>query len=245
MILINIFPLTILCILTFATSALSDMREEADRTAATNITGQISTGIKNARPDIVLSPGIEAIEVTSLGDRAHIKSTRTYTVSGDRATIAASYYAIVPWQWGEREIKALCQPVFSVEEGEIIEGGVGDEGVWEELPRSNYPCLELGAKVMAFRKIFSVNAPLGVVTTIFSIRQPIRMGRTAVIAEEGEGSRFVGQVCHRGEDAVAVCGDVEAAESGETESGKLERRWRLSPGELLDIYTFSLQSGGF
>jgi hypothetical protein len=210
-------------------------------------TGNKKMGGEAANGEVIISPNIEAIEISHLGGSSHLKVTRSHNIKKGSATIAASYYTVVPWQWGEREIKALAKPNFSLEEGEAIPAGKGgvDEELWEEVPRTQYPCLELGTKVMVFRKIFSAAAPRGVVTTIFSFRQPTRGGKTAVIAEEGEGDRFVSQICSRGEDAVVVCGEAEAAKSVQGESYGLERRWRLAPGGFVDIYNFGLQGGGY
>jgi len=183
-------------------------------------------------------PYIEATEVTPKGEFSDVRTIRTYRAGQGDTMLVSSLAFVVPWSWGERELKAFCRPTFMVSEGELVET---TKDWWEEVSRTNYPCVALGSKIMVNRKISTVTAERGVITTISTRRQPVRAGSTIVIPDEGSGERFLAVMIGRGESAVVSCGDVSDAGEAQTADGNTERRWKASPGREISIQTFRVQ----
>lgn len=183
-------------------------------------------------------PYIEATEVTPKGEFSDIRTVRTYRAGEGDTMLVSSTAFVVPWSWGEREIKAFCKPTFKVSEGEVVET---KKDWWEEVGRTNYPCIFLGNKVMVNRKIFTIKAERGVITTVGTRRQPVRGGHTIIIPEEGEGERFVAVTVAKGQGAVVACGVADGGGSVETDGGEVEYRWKARPGKEISLQAYSFQ----
>jgi hypothetical protein len=208
---------------------------------------QISRGAEteNARTDrgvmadgVETFPYIEATEVTPKGEFSDVRTIRTYSAGAGDTMLVSSLAFVVPWAWGERELQAFCRPTFKVTEGELLETS---KDWWEEASRTNYPCIALGSKIMINRKISTVKAERGVITTVSTRRQPVRAGNTVIIPDGGSGERFLAVILRRGENAVVSCGEVFAAGEAQTGEGNTEHRWKAVPDREVSIQTFQIQ----
>lgn len=184
-------------------------------------------------------PYIEATEIAPKGEFSDIRTVRTYRAGRGDTMIVSSTAFVVPWAWEEREIKAFCKPSLKVTEGELIETKAD---LWEESSRTNYPCVAVGSKVMVNRRILTVRAERGVITTVGERRQPVRAGSTIIIPEEGVGDRFVAlTLSRRGGGAVKDCGSGEDGGVVDLEEGAIEHRWKAVAGKEISINTYSIQ----